>query len=424
MAPDPGQAPDCPRLLLIAARANGSWSRAGPITALVELLKTGIPSAKDYALWSLSLSISGADQVFESHFPSSPALRCFVLHISSPHLISTPRLHTLSLQAVVAEAGGVQPLINQLADHRVLVQEQAAAALAKLAHENDETRGAISKCGGVRPLIRLLEVGRGLSPPPSPTKMATKMRAEGEEVDMHEFAAAFTAAGADAAARRSRESSEPQDKGRSGGWGNLKAGGLDEAVAPHVIDDPNVKYRSVRQNAAFALANLSDEAAARDEIVGAPRDRHAPRHARIRPHGRAPACIARMTVLAPLESSLASLPCAGAGGIRPLVLALEDDGHQTKRFAATALARLSKAHEATQSAVAEAGAIVPLVALLDGKEGPEAQEVRGGLPAAPWTVLLVAYSLLRGRPLHALPFVPPALRMRFGQSVPMTKVVP
>ena len=48
------------------------------------------------------------------------------------------------------------------------------------------------------------------------------------------------------------------------------------------------------------------------------------------------------------------------------------------RFAATALARLSKAHEATQSAVAEAGAIVPLVALLDGKEGPEAQEAAAG----------------------------------------------
>ena len=48
------------------------------------------------------------------------------------------------------------------------------------------------------------------------------------------------------------------------------------------------------------------------------------------------------------------------------------------RFAATALARLSKAHEATQSAVAEVGAIVPLVALLDGKEGPEAQEAAAG----------------------------------------------
>ena len=48
------------------------------------------------------------------------------------------------------------------------------------------------------------------------------------------------------------------------------------------------------------------------------------------------------------------------------------------RFAATALARLSKAHEATQSAVAEAGAIVPLVSLLDGKEGPEAQEAAAG----------------------------------------------
>ena len=48
------------------------------------------------------------------------------------------------------------------------------------------------------------------------------------------------------------------------------------------------------------------------------------------------------------------------------------------RYAATALARLSKDHEATQSAIAAAGAIAPLVALLDGKEGPEAQESAAG----------------------------------------------
>ena len=43
-----------------------------------------------------------------------------------------------------------------------------------------------------------------------------------------------------------------------------------------------------------------------------------------------------------------------------------------------ALAHLSHRHEATQSAVAEAGAIVPLVALLDGTEGVEAQEAASG----------------------------------------------
>jgi tRNA-(ms[2]io[6]A)-hydroxylase len=53
----------------------------------------------------------------------------------------------------------------------------------------------------------------------------------------------------------------------------------------------------------------------------------------------------------------------GMGGIRPLVLLLEDDGHHTKKFVSMALARLAKEHEATQTAIAEAGAIAPLVAL-------------------------------------------------------------
>lgn len=50
----------------------------------------------------------------------------------------------------------------------------------------------------------------------------------------------------------------------------------------------------------------------------------------------------------------------------------------THRCAATALARLSRDHEATQSAIAAAGAIAPLVALLDGNEGDEAQEEAAG----------------------------------------------
>ena len=37
-------------------------AKAGPMNALVELLKHGIAPAKDYALWSLSLSITRADQ--------------------------------------------------------------------------------------------------------------------------------------------------------------------------------------------------------------------------------------------------------------------------------------------------------------------------------------------------------------------------
>jgi hypothetical protein len=57
---------------------------------------------------------------------------------------------------VIAEAGGVQPLIETLSDPRTHIQEQAAAALAKLAFENELTRDTITKSGGVAPLVGLL----------------------------------------------------------------------------------------------------------------------------------------------------------------------------------------------------------------------------------------------------------------------------
>lgn len=192
--------------------------------------QTDVPVTRDYALWSLSLSISR------------------------------------DKQAVVAEAGGVQPLINSLADGRTLIQMEAAAALAKLALNNDENAAAITKDGGVRPLIRLLS-------------------SQGEE-----------------------------------GIGS---------------EEVEASLRALRQNVADALANLAVDPVARDEIVA-------------------------------------------AGGIRPLVRVLEVDGNEAKTFASSALARLAKDHEATQSAIAAAGAINALVELLDGKEGSDAQEAAAG----------------------------------------------
>ena len=91
--------------------AHEDIAKAGNPSALVELLKNGIPEAKDYSLWSLSLSISTESQ------------------------------------GTVLEAGGVQPLIDQLSDARVFIQEQAAAALAKLAYNNETTRAAVTQVG-------------------------------------------------------------------------------------------------------------------------------------------------------------------------------------------------------------------------------------------------------------------------------------
>ena len=202
-------------------------AKAGDPKALVELFKGGIDESKYYATWSLSLSIS------------------------------------LETQSIVAESGGIQPLIDQLSDGRVVAREQAAAALAKLASNNEETSSTITKQGGIAPLIALL-----------------------------------------------KDSSASESS--------------------------NVGAEKILQNAADALANLAVEPTTHDEIVG-------------------------------------------AGGIDPLVhLLLTGKEAATKRHASTALARLSKDHDSTKLAIAEAGAIAPLVGLLDGSEGPEAQQEAAG----------------------------------------------
>lgn len=217
-------------------------ARAGSAAALVDLLKTGIPDAKDYAVWSLSLSIASENQ------------------------------------ATIHEHGGVKCLVDQLSDKRVMIQEQAALALAKLATNNSATREEIQKAGGIKPLIALSRI--------------------------HEQSSGIA-----------------------------------------------------RQNAAAALSECALSPAAREEIVL-------------------------------------------SGGIRPLVLLLENEGRNTRKYVATTLARLSKITESkvkggdnasseskgatevsnasTQAAIADAGAIVPLVALLDGKQGADAQKEAAG----------------------------------------------
>ena len=60
------------------------------------------------------------------------------------------------------------------------------------------------------------------------------------------------------------------------------------------------------------------------------------------------------------------------------MLLLQGSGRAAKQYAAKVLARLADGHETTQAAIAEAGAIAPLVALLDGMEGAEAQQESAG----------------------------------------------
>ena len=109
------------RLVRENAAATESIASAGSASNLVALLKRGSTGAREYALWSLSLSIN-ADS-----------------------------------QSTVLGEGGIPPLIRLLHSDNVIGQTQAAAALALLAFENSETQAAIAQAGGIEPLISMVE---------------------------------------------------------------------------------------------------------------------------------------------------------------------------------------------------------------------------------------------------------------------------
>ena len=278
-------------------------AKAGEPRALVELLRSEHVAVKDFALWSLSISVSEANQ------------------------------------ATIKEAGGVAPLIAQLSDASTTIKEQAAAALAKLASHHDDNRDEIVKLGGVTPLLALIKTVGGVTAPlpmtatrggfltplnirppsPSPTPTEASRRAPTTPHVPSSMSAA--------------ESPAPAEGGSVAGRRSPSRGMRRSSVVGPAADASEAE--ALRQNTVLCLAELATNAAARDEIVSS---------------------------------------------IRSLVVLLDYKGHDdamrcnTKRYAAMALARLSRDHEATQSVVGHVGAIPLLVALLNGSEGAEAQE--------------------------------------------------
>jgi vacuolar protein 8 len=104
-------------------------AKAGGTEPQVRLLITKKPAAQAYALWSLSLSIDSESQ------------------------------------QIVADTGGIAPLVELLsAQGDPKVCEQAACALHRLAIGNETTQQAIAQQGAITPLIKLLSGGEGRSP--------------------------------------------------------------------------------------------------------------------------------------------------------------------------------------------------------------------------------------------------------------------
>ena len=240
------------------AASHEEIARAGSPAALVSVLRNGVDAARGFALWALSRAISPG------------------------------------CQATVLQSGGAEALIAVFSDPRVEMQEQAAAALAKLASggggENEsKSQEVVCRHGGVKPLLHILDLSLAS---PSPPLHAQRRRAMPQAPTIAEVPLDVPAA----------------------------SSGAGSSVAASSEERPT---KALLRNAVEALANLADEPTARDEIVT-------------------------------------------SGGVLMLVELLQSNAPGVNALAAEVLARLARGHEATQAAIADAGAIPPLISLLDG----------------------------------------------------------
>ena len=132
------------------------------------------------------------------------------------------------------------PLVAALASKSIVAKEQAAAALAKLAAGNDDTRVLIAKAGGIEPLVALLD-GR---------------EAAGSELTQQDAAAALAELAAHSGSNTAIE--------RAGGISPLVAllGSYADVLPSHSEEDAARLVRvtiNSKRYAAAALARLSHE---------------------------------------------------------------------------------------------------------------------------------------------------------------------
>ena len=300
--------------------------------------------------------------------------------------VSTFALWALSLAldesfcAVVTERDGITPLVRTLASPSLEAIEQATAALAKLSlHGGDVVRHGIAAAGGIAPLIALLD---------------------GREVN------SSAKAQQDAAAALAELALLPRNKvsiEQSGGIAPLCELLCTFAVVlpEHTLEEASALRRVANNSKRFAAAALARLAVDVSQSKTGRKGEKASEKAEAKAKA-----LAAQTADAPgtgAEGSRVSLAeqIALAGAVQPLVNMLSGDaGLEAQEEAAGALCELA-AYEKNRIAITESGAIGPLVSLLacdrsKARERAEAALVRLSIEDAN----RVYYTYRRGTALH------------------------
>ena len=327
------------RLVRENPSSHHNIAASGTASDLIALLKAGSDEAQAYALWSLSLSVNASNQ------------------------------------DVVLEEGGEVSLVNMLQSRDSTFRTQAAAALARLAANNSSAQSAISNCGGIAPLIQIVD-------PSSSESMASRVSSAAALAELTHIPASrdaiIEARGIPPLVALLTIDGEGEDTGErhaAAALAHIAAGnsGTSASIAEAGAISPLVKLLTggqgevAQQEAAGALYSLADDAANRIAITDA--------------GGIGPLVLllgsSNTRAREHAEGALVRLSIENANReliIKKLVSMLYDKGSGGEEQAAAALANLASDSADNRNSIVEAGGIEPLLALLELSASPRAKE--------------------------------------------------
>ena len=409
-----------------------SIAAAGNASDVVTLLKAGSDDARSYALWALSLSISSENQAIvldegavkplvayltnvgqtereqaasalarlalgngdaQLAIAKAGAISHLILMLDADTNVATAQefaaasLAELALlpdsRTTIVMTGGIIPFVALLREGRNDGKKFAASALARLAHEQDETAAEIARAGAVSPLVGLLNGDRGDAAQEEAAGALYELAANaGNRIaitDCDGIGPLVVLLGC--SNPRTREHAE----------GGLVRLSIENSNRVLIIKQlVGMLYESGKEQAAAALANLaSDSDGNRVSIVEAGGIR--PLLELLDSASSVKAKENALTAITHLgQRSLERQDAiAEAGGIPLVVDVLVTASSNVKEtsmiglcsLAADAVSALSKNNQSNQLGASEAGAIPPLVAML-GSPQPEMQATAAGAISA------------------------------------------
>ena len=347
-----------------------SWSRTWSAWSATTGAPAAVLSASSHAAGTLGAALPPLTR--DERRLAAAALRFATVAASC---LATLAAGSVVIQVIVAEEGGIQPLIDLLKDDSPSSRESAARAICAILGQCEENRSAVPRAGGVPPLVALL------TSESEATALHAAAALESLAFNHTENQVLLARSGAIDPMLSLLGSESKETQGHAVGT-VLSIASHDEecktAVVKKLIGVLDGRSAAAQLKAAEALAVLASRstnnrkailaANAIKSLVSLIGDGRRVR--KETPQERAAAVLADLARLGEAKVAITN-----AGGVGALVAMLSSPDAQT--HASAALFHLASV-KSNQPALAQAGAVAPLVALLADGTSEDSQKYAAG----------------------------------------------